>query len=366
VECVAEFVCLGVIEEFLADDNVTEIMCNGPDMIYIERKGTPVLSDRKFLSSASLRRIIERIVATKNRRIDESVPYVDTRLDDGSRVHAIIPPLALDGPTLTIRKFPKKHLGPDDLVRFGAVTPQVVKFLEMAVTYKQNVIVSGGTGSGKTTLLNTLSRFIPERERVITVEDSAELRLQQPHVVRLEGRPANIEGKGEVTIRDLVRNCLRMRPDRIIVGECRGKEAFDMLQAMNTGHEGSMTTVHANNTRDAVARIESMCLMAGLDLPISVVRQQISSAVNFIIQQSRLADGSRKLMMVSELTGMEAGGILMQPIFEFKQTGFDAQKKITGYFTATGMVPKFVEHLREMGTPVSMDIFQPAPQSGKR
>ena len=364
-ECVAEFVGLGVIEEFLADDDVTEIMCNGPNMIYIERKGTPVLSDRKFLSASSLRRVIERIVATKNRRIDESVPYVDTRLDDGSRVHAIIPPLALDGPTLTIRKFPKKHLGPDDLVRFGAVTPQIVKFLELAVTFKQNIIVSGGTGSGKTTLLNTLSRFIPERERVITVEDSAELRLQQPHVVRLEGRPANIEGKGEVTIRDLVRNCLRMRPDRIIVGECRGKEAFDMLQAMNTGHEGSMTTVHANNTRDAVARIESMCLMAGLDLPIAVVRQQISSAVNFIVQQSRLADGSRKLMMVSELTGMEAGGILMQPIFEFKQTGFDAEKRITGYFTATGMVPKFVEHLREMGTPVPMEIFQPV-QTAKR
>ncbi|MCZ7646668.1 MAG: ATPase, T2SS/T4P/T4SS family [Planctomycetota bacterium] len=359
-ECVAEFIGLGPLEDLLADQTVTEIMCNGPDRVFVEQKGILTLTTVKFISDVFLRKIIERIVAAKNRRIDESVPYVDTRLDDGSRVHAIIPPLALNGATLTIRKFPSKHLTANDLIKFGALTPDLVKFLELGVTYKQNTIVSGGTGSGKTTLLNMLSRYIPSHERVITVEDSAELRLQQQHVVRLESRPANIEGKGAVTIRDLVRNCLRMRPDRIIVGECRAGEAFDMLQAMNTGHEGSMTTVHANNTREAVTRIESMCLMAGLDLPISVVRQQIAAAVNLIVQQSRLADGSRKVMMISEVTGMESGNILMQPIFEFKQTGFDANRKIVGYFTGTGMVPKFVERLKEVGVAVPMEIFRPA------
>lgn len=358
-ECVAEFVGLGPLEDLLASQDITEIMCNGPDMVFVEQKGRLTLSTVKFLSDAFLRKIIERIVASKNRRIDEAVPYVDTRLDDGSRVHAIIPPLALNGATLTIRKFPSKHLTADDLIKFGAMTENVVKFLDLGVTHKQNVIVSGGTGSGKTTLLNMLSRYIPSHERIITVEDSAELRLQQQHVVRLESRPANIEGKGAVTIRDLVRNCLRMRPDRIIVGECRAGESFDMLQAMNTGHEGSMTTVHANNTREAVTRIESMCLMAGLDLPISVVRQQIAAAVNLIVQQSRLADGSRKVMMVSEVTGMESGNILMQPIFEFKQTGFDANRRIVGYFTGTGMVPRFVERLKDVGVKVPMEIFQP-------
>jgi pilus assembly protein CpaF len=363
-ECAAEFVGLGPMEELLEDADITEIMVLGADTVYVERKGLIERSDRKFLSTSSLRKIIERIVSSKNRRIDESTPYVDTRLDDGSRVHAIIPPLAIDYPVLTIRKFPKHHLSVDDLVRFGSMSPDMANFLELAVKHRQSTVVSGGTGSGKTTILNILSRFIPSNERIITVEDSAELRLQQPHVVRLEARPANIEGKGEVSIRDLVRNCLRMRPDRIIVGECRGREAFDMLQAMNTGHEGSLTTVHANSTRDALGRIESMCLMAAMDLPVPVIRQQIGSAINFVLQQTRLVDGSRKSIMISELTGIEANQLLMQPIFEFKQTGLDKNRKVVGYYTATGMIPKFVERLREIGIPIPLQIFKPT-QSAK-
>ena len=348
---------LGPLEELLADESVTEIMVNGPEKVYIERGGKLVLSDCQFSDDASVMAVIERIVAPLGRRIDESQPYVDARLADGSRVNAIIAPLALSGPTITIRKFAKKALTPEDFVRFGTWTPDAAKFMELCVRRRKNIIVAGGTGSGKTTLLNLLSGYIPENERIVTVEDAAELRLQQPHVVRLEARPPNIEGKGAVTIRDLVKNCLRMRPDRIIVGECRGGEALDMLQAMNTGHDGSLTTVHANSPRDVISRLETMVLMSGMELPSRAIREQIQSAVDIIIHESRMSDGSRKVTAITEVTGMEGNQIVMQDIFAFNQTGIDANGKIVGRMKPTGAIPTWIDQVKARGIEVDMKMF---------
>ena len=348
---------LGPLEELLADESVTEIMVNGPEKVYIERGRKLVLSDCQFSDDASVMAVIERIVAPLGRRIDESQPYVDARLADGSRVNAIIAPLALSGPTITIRKFAKKALTPEDFVRFGTWTPDAAKFMELCVRLRKNIIVAGGTGSGKTTLLNLLSGYIPENERIVTVEDAAELRLQQPHVVRLEARPPNIEGKGAVTIRDLVKNCLRMRPDRIIVGECRGGEALDMLQAMNTGHDGSLTTVHANSPRDVISRLETMVLMSGMELPSRAIREQIQSAVDIIIHESRMSDGSRKVTAITEVTGMEGNQIVMQDIFAFNQTGIDANGKIVGRMKPTGAIPTWIDQVKARGIEVDMKMF---------
>ena len=348
---------LGPLEELLADESVTEIMVNGPEKVYIERGGKLVLSDCQFSDDASVMAVIERIVAPLGRRIDESQPYVDARLADGSRVNAIIAPLALSRPTITIRKFAKKALTPEDFVRFGTWTPDAAKFMELCVRLRKNIIVAGGTGSGKTTLLNLLSGYIPENERIVTVEDAAELRLQQPHVVRLEARPPNIEGKGAVTIRDLVKNCLRMRPDRIIVGECRGGEALDMLQAMNTGHDGSLTTVHANSPRDVISRLETMVLMSGMELPSRAIREQIQSAVDIIIHESRMSDGSRKVTAITEETGMEGNQIVMQDIFAFNQTGIDANGKIVGRMKPTGAIPTWIDQVKARGIEVDMKMF---------
>ena len=350
---------LGPLEDLLADDSVTEIMVNGPENVYVERNGRLELSDCQFSDDASVLAVIERIIAPLGRRCDESQPYVDARLADGSRVNAIIAPLALSGPTITIRKFAKKALTPEDFIRFGTWTADAAAFMDICVRLRKNIIVAGGTGSGKTTLLNLLSGYIPETERIVTVEDAAELRLQQPHVVRLEARPPNIEGKGAVTIRDLVKNCLRMRPDRIIVGECRGGEALDMLQAMNTGHDGSLTTVHANSPRDVVSRLETMVLMSGMELPSRAIREQIASAVDVIIHESRLSDGSRKVTAISEVTGLEGQQIVMQDIFSFRQTGVDENGRILGEFRPTGAVPTFYENLKSRGLYLDPKMFDP-------
>jgi len=352
-----EAVGLGPLEALLADDSVTEIMVNAFDDIYIEQAGQLTHSDINYSSHVAVLSAIERIVSPLGRRIDESSPMVDARLKDGSRVNAIIPPLALKGPCITIRKFSKKKLEAQDLVNFGAVSDNMVKFLQIIVEQKKNVIISGGTGSGKTTLLNVLSNFIPHGERVITVEDAAELQLAQPHLVSLEARPANMEGKGAIPIRDLVKNCLRMRPDRIVVGECRGGEALDMLQAMNTGHEGSLTTAHANTPRDMLSRLEVMVLMAGMDLPIQAIREQISSAVDLVVQQTRFSDGSRRVTAITEITGMEAGIIQLQDIFVYQQEGYDEKGKVKGRFEATGRVPEFYEDMRARGLDVDMTLF---------
>lgn len=352
-----EAVGLGPLEELLEDDEVTEIMVNAYDDIYVERGGKLLKSEVTFSSDAAVMSAIERIVSPLGRRIDESSPMVDARLKDGSRVNAIIPPLALRGPCLTIRKFAKTKLTDEDLIRFGSINPQMVSLLCIAVEQRSNIIISGGTGSGKTTLLNILSNFIPADDRIITVEDAAELKLYQPHVVSLEARPPNLEGKGSVPIRDLVKNCLRMRPDRIVVGECRGGEALDMLQAMNTGHDGSLTTAHANTPRDVISRLEVMVMMAGMDLPAKAIREQIASAINLVVQQSRLADGSRKVTHISEITGMEGDTVQLNDIFVYKQQGFDADGKVVGSFEATGQVPHFYETLRSRGIPVDMSIF---------
>jgi pilus assembly protein CpaF len=300
---------------------------------------------------------IERIVSPLGRRIDESSPLVDARLKDGSRVNAIIPPLALRGPCLTIRKFSKQKLTSEDIVNFGAVSPDMMKFLQMCVQHHKNIIVSGGTGSGKTTLLNVLSNFIPETERIVTVEDAAELKLNQPHIVSLEAKPPNMEGKGAITIRELVKNCLRMRPDRIVVGECRGGEALDMLQAMNTGHDGSLTTAHANTPRDMIARLEVMVMMSGMDLPSKAIREQVASAIDIIVQQTRYSEGSRKITNITEITGTEGDIVQMQDIFVYKQEGFDENGKVKGEFVATGRIPEFYDELRQRGLPVDMSIF---------
>ncbi|MFT5575171.1 MAG: pilus assembly protein CpaF [Bermanella sp.] len=355
-----EAVGLGPLEEFLADPEVTEIMVNSHDEIYVERKGRLSKSGVSFSSPEAVLSTIDRIISPLGRRIDESSPMVDARLRDGSRVNAIIPPLALKGPCLTIRKFSEKKLTSRDLLRFNSADQPMVDFLKTCVVQRRNIVVSGGTGSGKTTLLNILSDFIPSDERVVTVEDSAELKLGQPHVVTLEARPANMEGRGAVTIRDLVKNCLRMRPDRIVVGECRGGEALDMLQAMNTGHDGSLTTAHANTPRDMLRRLEIMVLMAGMDLPIQAIREQVSSAVNLVVQQTRFADGSRRITNISEVTGMEAGTIQLNEIFKFQQQGFDADGQVRGRFEATGRVPEFYEELQQRGVAVDMSIFKVA------
>ena len=348
---------LGPLEDLLADDSVSEIMVNGPDSVYVERGGRLQLSDCQFADDASVLAVIERIVAPLGRRIDELQPYVDARLPDGSRVHAIIAPLALSGPTVTIRKFSRRAFSAADLVRVGTWTEDVSEFMRLCVSLRKNVVVAGGTGSGKTTLLNVLSGFIPHSERIVTVEDAAELRLQQPHVVRLEARPPNIEGKGAVTIRDLVRNCLRMRPDRIIVGECRGGEALDMLQAMNTGHDGSLTTVHANSPRDVVSRLETMVLMSGMDLPSRAIREQIASAIDIIIHESRLSDGSRRVMAVTEVTGLEGDQIVMQDIFAFRQSAIGPDGRVIGELRATGSVPTWIDQVRSSGIDVDMGMF---------
>ncbi len=355
-----ELIGFGPITPMLRDAKVDEVMVNGPGRIFVERAGQLCETGAKFFDDRHLTTIIQRIVEPLGRHVDEASPMVDARLPDGSRVNAVIPPLALDGSSVTIRKFARERLDADDLIRFGSMTSEIALFLEEAVRARQNILISGGTGSGKTTLLNVLSLFIGQRERIVTIEDSAELKLTHRNLVRMEARPANIEGRGRVAIRDLVVNALRMRPDRIIVGECRGAEALDMLQAMNTGHDGSLTTVHANNPRDSLARLETMVLMAGYDLPSSAIRDQISSAVNLVVQQNRLVDGSRKILQISEITGREGPIVLMQDIFVYEQTGFSEDGKVQGRFAATGNIPQFIETLRLKGNlRLDMDVFVP-------
>lgn len=356
---------LGPLEDFLEDDTITEIMVNGPNQIYIEKKGKLTLSKQTFMDDASVMAIIERIVSPLGRRIDESQPYVDARLPDGSRVNAIIHPLSLIGPCLTIRKFSKIPFKDTDLIDFGTITEPITKFVRICVELRKNIVVSGGTGSGKTTLLNVFSNYIPSKDRIVTIEDAAELRLTQAHTVRLEARPPNIEGKGAITIRDLVRNSLRMRPDRIVVGECRGGEALDMLQAMNTGHDGSLTTVHANTPRDVISRLETMVLMSGMDLPVRAIREQIASAIDMIVHESRFSDGSRKVVKVTEIVGLEGEQITMQDIFEYVQTGIDENGKVLGHFRPTGAVPTFLEEIRSRGMSIDHSIFDPSIAKGK-
>ena len=355
-----ELTGFGPLSPMIRMKEITEIMVNGPDRIFVESKGKLYETGVRFFNERHLIQIIQRIVEPLGRHVDDASPMVDARLPDGSRVNAIIPPLALDGASLTIRKFAEKKLTTEDLIGFGSMTQDMALFLAEAVRARQNILVSGGTGSGKTTLLNILSQFIPEGERVVTVEDSAELKLSHRNIVRLEARPANVEGKGRITIRDLVINCLRMRPDRIIVGECRGPEALDMLQAMNTGHDGSLTTAHANNPRDALSRLENMVMMAGYDLPSNAIREQISSAIDLIVQQSRLGDGSRKIVKIVEITGRENEVIQMQDIFEFKQSGIDDKGNVEGYYSATGNIPFFVEEMRQRNVlKLDMSVFVP-------
>lgn len=358
-QVINEVVGLGALETLIADDAVTEIMVNAHDEIFIEKNGQLQLSPIAFTDDQAVLQAIERIVSPLGRRIDESSPMVDARLKDGSRVNAVIPPLALKGPSITIRKFSKRKLVGDDLVQFGSLTPAMLRFLQTIVEQKANVLISGGTGSGKTTLLNVLSNYIPPDERVVTVEDAAELQLTQPNLVSLESRPANAEGRGKVDIRDLVRNCLRMRPDRIVVGECRGGEALDMLTAMNTGHDGSLTTLHANSPRDCLSRIEVMVMMAGMDLPVRAIREQIASAIQFIVQQTRFSCGTRKITYVTEVTGMEGDVIQLQDIFVYKQNGFGPDGKVRGQHVATGQIPEFCEELTGRGLSVNLDIFEP-------
>lgn len=349
----------GPLEPFLQDPTVSDILVNTYRQIYVERFGKLELTEARFKDDGHLRKIIDKIVSAVGRRIDESSPMVDARLPDGSRVNAIIPPLSLGGPALSIRRFSRDPLEMGDLITLNTLTPEIGEVLKAIIKARLNVLISGGTGSGKTTLLNVLSRFIPEEERIVTIEDAAELQLKQTHLVRLETRPPNIEGKGEVTQRDLVKNTLRMRPDRIIVGEVRGQEAFDMLQAMNTGHDGSLTTIHANSPRDALMRLETMVAMAGLEIPGDFLRRYIASAINIVGQLSRLADGSRKLVSLQEITGMEGSMVTMQEIFTFEQTGIDAEGKVKGRFKACGIRPRFVEKLDSMSIALPKGIFDP-------
>jgi septum site-determining protein MinD len=359
-EIVDEALGLGPLEEFLADPEITDIMVNNKDEIYIERKGKIELTNKKFTSNEQVRTVIERIIAPIGRHIDESVPMVDARLPDGSRVNAIISPLSLTGPTLTIRKFRKEKFKIEELINMGTLNQSMADFLKACVLARKNMIVSGGTGSGKTTMLNVLSEFIPDNERIITIEDAAELKLHQAHWIRLEARPPNIEGKGAITIRDLFRNSLRMRPDRIIIGECRGQETLDMLQAMNTGHDGSMTTLHANSTHDVLVRLDSLILMSGMELPIKAIREMISSAIDIIVHTARLSDGSRKVIQITEVAGMlDEIHINLKDIFIFKQTGVDNQGNVIGYFTATGYFPTFFEEIKTRGIYLPEDIFKP-------
>ncbi len=363
-ELVNEAIGLGPLEELIDMPGITEIMVNGPDHVYVEYKGKLQRTDMSFADNAQVLAAIERIVSPLGRRIDESSPMVDARLKDGSRVNAIIPPLSLVGPSITIRKFSKNPLQVDDLVRFGSITHTIADFLDLCVKIRKNIIISGGTGSGKTTLLNILSGFLPDTERIVTIEDAAELQLRQDHVVRLEARPANIEGKGEVSIRDLVKNSLRMRPDRIVIGECRGGEALDMLQAMNTGHDGSLTTIHANSPRDALARLETLVLMSGFDLPLRAIREQIASAITLIVQISREKDGTRKVNCVSEITKMEGDIITMQDIFVYKQTGWTEDGKMTGEYVPTGNIPTFMDEITRAGLSCDISMFSAPRRNG--
>jgi len=350
---------LGPLEDYLADPAVTEIMVNGPDQVYVEKHGKLVRTESSFMDDDSVLAIIERIVSPIGRRIDESQPYVDARLPDGSRVNAIIHPLSLIGPCITIRKFSKTPFTDQDLIAFGTMTPHIAELANVCVHLRKNIIISGGTGSGKTTLLNVFSAFLPESDRIVTIEDAAELRLEQAHVVRLEARPPNIEGRGAVAIRDLVRNSLRMRPDRIVVGECRGGEALDMLQAMNTGHDGSLTTVHANSPRDVISRLETMVLMAGMDLPVRAIREQIASAIDMIVHESRFSDGTRKVVKVTEVCGLEGDQITMQDIFEYVQSGIDEEGHVLGHFRPTGAVPTFLHEIHSRGLTINQKMFDP-------
>jgi pilus assembly protein CpaF len=364
-----ELIGFGPIQDLLDEADVTEVMVNRPEQIYIERKGKLIDTKVKFDNDEHIMRVIERIVSPLGRRIDTENPMVDARLPDGSRVNAVIPPVSIDGPVLTIRKFSKTKLTIEQLIEFDSLTPIMSDFLRACVLGRLNIIISGGTGSGKTTLLNVLSSFIPETERVVTIEDSAELRLDQRHVVRMEARPPNIDGRGQVTIRDMVRNALRMRPDRIVVGECRGGEALDMLQAMNTGHDGSLTTLHANSPRDALLRLETMVLMAGMELPLKVIRQQVASAVDLIVHQSRLKNGPRKITAISEVAGMEGDTIVMSDIFKYEQTGVTPEGDVIGSFKPTGIRPMFSPRLEAVGYKLGAEMFstvKAAPQPGNR
>ncbi|WII73904.1 ATPase, T2SS/T4P/T4SS family [Bdellovibrio sp. 22V] len=362
-EVLEEALGLGPLEDLLADPDVSEIMVNGFRKIFLEKGGKVQLSPVTFTSNDHLRRIIERIVTPLGRQINDSTPYVDARLKDGSRVNAVIEPLAIDGPALTIRKFKKGGITPEKYINYGSTTKNMIDFLRICVENGLNVVISGGTGSGKTSLLNMLSSFIPSNERVITVEDAAELQLQQEHVVRLETRPASMEGTNAVTIRDLIKNALRMRPDRIIVGECRDGAALDMLQAMNTGHDGSMTTTHANSPRECIARLETLCMMSGMELPVRAIREQIAGAVNLIVQISRLSDGSRKLLSITEVAGMQGDVVTLAEIFRFKETGYDKNRKIQGVFQATGTIPSFIQKLSDKGVVIPREIFANDPNT---
>jgi pilus assembly protein CpaF len=359
-DVVNEMVGFGPLEELLQDETVTEIMVNGPSTIYIEQKGQITLSPIKFVDDASCRRVIDKILSPLGRRVDESSPICDARLPDGSRVNVVVPPCALNGPTITIRKFSKNKLTVDRLIEFKALSKGMALFLEACVRGALNIVVSGGTGSGKTTLLNALSGFIPPTDRILTIEDAAELSLMQPHVVRLEAKPANIEGKGEVSIRDLVKSSLRMRPDRIVIGECRSGEALDMIQAMNTGHDGSLTTTHANTPRDALARISTLVLMAGVDLPEKAIREQLASAVHMFVQTARLQDGSRRITHITEVQGMEGTTITLQDLFVFEQTGLTPEGKVKGVLRGTGIIPKCMDKLRAHGENIPVEVFQTA------
>ena len=354
-----ELLGLGPVEPLLKDPTITDILINGPSQVFVERYGVLEPTAVRFKDDKHLIRIIQKIVSAVGRRIDESAPMVDARLADGSRVNAIVPPLAIDGASMSIRKFAKVPISMDRLIEIGSVPAPVAEVLKAVVKARRNVLISGGTGSGKTTMLNALSAYIDTRERIVTIEDSAELQLQQDHIVRLETRPANIEGRGEITQRDLVKNALRMRPDRIIVGEVRAGEAFDMLQAMNTGHDGSMTTVHANTPRDALSRIEQMIGMSGIDIPVRSSRAQVASALHVVIQIGRLSDGRRRLLSLSELTGMEGEVVTMQEIFRFRQTGVSPEGQVVGKFEATGIRPKFIEQVMAHGVSLSADLFRP-------
>ncbi len=362
-EVLDELLGLGPLEPLLKDESITDILVNGPKTVFVERQGLLEKVETQFQDDKHLQRIIQKIVSGVGRRIDESSPYVDARLADGSRVNAIIAPLAIDGSSLSIRKFAKKRIGMERLVEFGSVSPSMAQVLQAVVGSRRNVLISGGTGSGKTTLLNAMSSYIDQRERVVTIEDSAELQLQQEHVVRLETRPSNLEGKGEVSQRDLVKNALRMRPDRIIIGEVRSGEAFDMLQAMNTGHDGSMTTVHANTPRDALSRIEQMIGMSGIEISPRAARSQIASAINVVVQVARMVDGRRRVISVSEVTGMESEVITMQEVFRFKITGREADGTVIGHFESTGIRPKLLVEAAEFGIELPAELFRPGQRA---
>jgi pilus assembly protein CpaF len=356
-EILDEALGLGPVEPLLANPEVTEIMVNGKDQIFVERKGRLTLTDYRFTSDKQLSGCIERIVSPISRRVDEKTPLCDARLKDGSRINIIIPPLSLKGPIITVRKFFKERLTINDLIKFGSLTEEMSDFMRAAVVARLNIVVSGGTGTGKTTLLNMVAGFIPDDERIVTVEDAAELQLPQPHVITLETKPANLTGEGAIGIRELVRNSLRMRPDRIVVGECRAGEALDMLQAMNTGHDGSLTTIHSNNPRDCIRRIETLVMMAGFDLPIQAIREQIAAAVHLIVQLKRYSDGSRRISNITEVIGIEGDTVVTQPIFEFKQTGVDDKGKVKGSFQPSGLIPKFVETLKAKGIAAPKGLF---------